>query len=156
MFIPTVKRTITVSNKFDPSTIGWINQNNGKLVTTDQLISIYGTIQANNNNPLSAMPTYFNSVLPKTLPSTIYDPITGQPAGTIQQSGFFNSTIAPDGIVYFVGWLQYPSEYQTISLSKIQISQQWVFNKWSASQLGIYDDIYGTQITLPFNPPTFA
>ena len=142
LFVPTLKRTIIVSNRYDP---GWATNSNETVMTTPVLLTRYGTAAANNGNPLSALPEFLANTLP-------VNQILVTSNGTIYQEGFVPSNyIESDGIVTFVGWLEYPPEYQTISLNKIQISQQWIFNRWSAGGWGLYDaiDVNGNSIAGP-------
>lgn len=146
-FVPTLKRTIIVSNRFNP---GWTSNSNLCVMSTQDLVSRYGTAAANFGNPLSALPDFLAEVMPISLPLFAPDG-----SGAINQIGFTPSAyIGPDGIVTFVGWLEYPPEYQTISLNKIQVSQQWVFNRWSAGDWGLYTAITANGSAISGPDPT--
>ena len=141
LFVPTLKRTIIVSNRFNPQ---WKSDSNGKLFTTEQLVVRYGTAAANGGDPKSALPDFLAQVIPISLPLRIVSSANVQLY--VEQIGYLDlAFITSDGIVSYVGWLEYPPEYQTISLNKIQISQQWVFNRWSAGPYGLYDPYDGTK-----------
>jgi len=133
-FIPILKRTIVTSN----NNVGNISLNTGytsQLFTTPALLATYN----NSINPLSNMPLSITNQLPTSLPITYYPNGTAtSPVTATAASGFIFDYATL--LSYFVGWLQYPIEIQTISINKVQISQYWIFNQWSAGKYGLYDN----------------
>ncbi len=110
-FIPTLKRTITVSRNYVPT---WELANVGKVVSRAKLIALYD------------VPAPVQALLP--------------PIGSADNQC---STILDIDNVRLVdtfrGFLESYPTYQTSSNNKVQISQEWVFNKWSAGDDGLYD-----------------
>ena len=139
IFVPTLKRSAIMSNKYVPNTTAniinqqapWDQTTNGKLFTTTELIQKYAT----TGNPFQNMPTFIQKQLPSTIICSQFKSV-----GTLDTiSPMYGYTIDGNGIVTFVGWLEYPPEYQTISLTKVQATQHWQFQKWSAGTYGLYD-----------------
>ncbi len=110
-FIPVVKRTITVSRSYIP--VNWTKYV-GKVLSKAKLISEY-------NVPLAVA-----AILPAV--------------GDADNQ--CSVTLNVDNVRLldtFRGFLeQYPT-YQTVANNKVQISQEWVFGKWSAGDDGLYD-----------------
>ena len=137
LFVPTLKRSAIFSNASNPTDapIGtfapWNSDTNGGLWTTAQLIKEYST----SLPQFQQIPQFIQDQLPETLPATIWVAV-GSPVFNEDVIGY---SMDQNGIVTFVGWLEYPVEYQTISLNKVQASQQWQFQKYSAGKYGLYD-----------------
>jgi hypothetical protein len=47
-----------------------------------------------------------------------------------------------NGVARFWGYLEYQPSYQSVSGNRVQISQEWVYNNWSAGAKGLYDVVY--------------
>ncbi len=108
-FMPTLKRSWIQNSDVNVSVS---KQNNGKIWGKSALISNYGGIG------LSSIPTSIQSLMP-------------------EDEGISLDT--KTGINSAFGWLEYPIEVQSVSVNKVQLSQQWVYDKWSAGTWGIYD-----------------
>jgi hypothetical protein len=87
----------------------WSLANNGKVLSKATLVNAYG------------IPAYISNLLP-----------VGSAA--IENAG---TNISP--IYVFYGYLEQRPTYQSIAGNKIQISQEWLFNRWSAGDSGLYD-----------------
>lgn len=132
-FVPTLKRNAVVSSKYNKGIIpGWNEGTflNGSVMTTEDLLIRYNS----PSNPLSEIPLFIKNQLPRGL--DIFDVYDNSPNPIKFRSGFVTSK---NGIVSFIGWLQYPIESQQVAINKIQVSQTWVFNQWSAGDFGLYD-----------------
>ena len=127
-FVPTIKRTAIMSTGYNLSNVaGWNNSFlNSTVMSTSDFLRRY-----NVGNPLGTVPAFIQSQLPYTL--DVYDV---RDDTTKKRSGF---TISKDGIVTFIGWLQFPIDTQQIAINKVQATQTWVFNQWSAGSFGLYD-----------------
>ena len=146
LFVPTLKRSIVMSNGFSPNTTNvpiygthpqapWDLSTRGQLFRTQDLVGKYGPVSL---GPFQAIPPFIVAQLPTTIPLR-YWKFTGTGKlipNPLPVSGW---SVDTNGIVTYVGWLEFPPEYQTISLTKVQASQQWQFNKWSAGDYGLYD-----------------
>jgi hypothetical protein len=122
--VQSLKRTVVVPLNYNVSSI--IRPDfDLKVMTKSELLTYYNDAQPLNNVPLS-----IQSAMPSTLPLTPLDSPT-QPV-----SGY---SMDKNGINTFVGYLQYPPEFNMISNLKVQVTQHWVFNAWSAGAWGLYD-----------------
>ncbi len=142
MFVPTLKRTAIIPTNFNINTVaGWNNSfYDGTVMSTATLVGRY-----NVGNPLGLIPGTIRSQLPvSTLAYDAYPP-----AGTKQRTGFVTSK---QGIVQYVGWLQFPIDSQQIAINKVQVSSTWAFNLWSAGAFGLYDVVDGTTALPGPNP----
>ena len=66
-----------------------------------------------------------------------YNTGTNPPTATLTTKYGWN--MDQKGIITFIGYLQFPAEYQMVSNNKVQITQNWTFNQWSAGTWGLYD-----------------
>jgi hypothetical protein len=132
-WVHTLKKTIVVSNNADTTGLLLNPQWDGMVFLKDQLVSVYSTAEP---NPLSRMPAVINVNMPVQTDATNWN---GTTAPAVITEGY---VMDKNGIISYIGWLQYPAEYQMISLLKCQISQHWVFNNWSAGpKWGLYDPV---------------
>jgi len=130
-WVHTLKKTIVVSNSADTTSLLLHPEWDGKIFLKDDLVTKYSTAEP---NPLSRMPTVINTNMPVQTDATNWNGTTALP---VIAEGY---VMDKNGIVSYIGWLQYPAEYQMISLLKCSISQHWVFNNWSAGpKWGEYD-----------------
>jgi hypothetical protein len=135
IFVPTLKRSVIISNTYNPNatpTTGqaWDNSANGMLLTTDALIQRY----AKTGNNFQDIPPFIISQFPTGAFRSVWQNASN-PNATLYVNGYSQDQ---NGIVTFVGWLESPPEYQTISLNKVQATQQWQFFAWSAGAYGLY------------------
>jgi hypothetical protein len=127
--LQTLRKTMIVSNNFIRKSSLIDPTSDFKIFTKTQLLAKY-----NDTEPiLSQIPDVIINALPSFILLTPWDSKT--PIATTGYSMDYN------GIVTFVGYLQMPAEYQMISLQKVQITQNWVFNQWSAGPWGLYDPV---------------
>jgi hypothetical protein len=127
--LQTLRRTIIVSNFFETQIIA--PQFDYKLFTTTQFDQQYNS----DVNPLNNMPVPMRLALPEYLDVSSWSNGTT----TILNKDAWN--MDSKGIVTYIGWLQFPAEYQMVSVNKVQITQNWTFNQWSAGSWGLYDPI---------------
>jgi hypothetical protein len=128
---PTLKRTIMVPrSEFDATSLKIFPFNSLKVMTKSELLSIY----SNNTWTLNNIPNLIIKAMPYKFEVNTYT----NPNNTVEISG---PSMDKNGINTFVGYLEYPPEYNTVSVSKIQITQHWVFNKWSFGWWGLYDTL---------------
>jgi hypothetical protein len=120
-FRPILKRTIICSNAFNPE---WGIDTSGEIFTTAELINTYG-----QGEGIRAMPQGILQRLPTSITMYNSDGTVAHPTDYFMTS---------DGIVVFVGWLEYPPRQQTINVYKQEVSQQWVFDAWSTGPWGLY------------------
>lgn len=107
IFTQTLKRTITVSTRFN---VSWLQDTAGKVLSTGVMIGRY------------AIPAQV-AVLLKPTSTVVLNQNDGNAYNQIQ-------------CVY--GWLDNGVSYRLSSQDKIQISQEWLYNKWATA---LYDVI---------------
>lgn len=132
-WVHTLKKTMVI-NTYTTNPPVLTNQYNGKLFLKQELKQTYSDIESNS---LSRIPDIIYNNMPSTL-NVLYYP------GNIPMD-YSGYVLDKNGIVTFIGWLEYPPEYQMISLQKCQISTHWVFNQWSAGPYGLYDIARSTE-----------
>jgi hypothetical protein len=141
LFIPVLKRMVIASNNWlaaKASTIGFDNTYLSKIFTTSELNAAY-----TSTNPLSNIPaTVLAMIQPNKLPGQFVN-VWGVMGNSYTTDISTSNGFAADYstlIVTKTGWLQYPTEIQTISTLKQQMTQQWIYNRWSCDSLqGLYD-----------------
>jgi hypothetical protein len=42
-------------------------------------------------------------------------------------------------IPFYYGWLEHHPTYQSVGSNRVEIAQEWVFNKWLVGEDGFYD-----------------
>jgi hypothetical protein len=47
-----------------------------------------------------------------------------------------------NGVDYMYGYLEQKPTRQTLANNKVQLEQNWIYNKWSAGPRGLYDTIF--------------
>lgn len=125
LFMPTLKRTWVTSNKYSVATNSKYDL---KLFNKTDLVNY---INNNAKTTLAQLPQAIINMLPES--QSEYDnngTLLGNQIGYNNYTGDFST---------FVGYLQMPASVQTLSLNKVQWSQEWIFNKWSAGIWGLYD-----------------
>ena len=133
-WVHSLKKTVIVSNN-KPYSIP--NTYNGKLFLKSEIKSTYSDTES---NPLSKIPSVIYTNMPDTLTTVNYNGVAPNYVATVTTNGY---VMDKNGLVSFIGWLEYPPEYQMISLLKVSISQHWIFNQWSAGpQWGLYDPAF--------------
>lgn len=114
IYTVSLKRSIIVSSRY---TCNWSLDNVNAVLTTNKLINDYN------------VPMVMRGLLPPAYSAPEVIPIE-------------DKTVANRNVVipFFYGWLEQHPSYQFVSSNKIQISQEWVFNKWVVgSETGYYD-----------------
>lgn len=101
-----LKRSIIVSSNYN---LNWSIDNTNYVLSTNRVVSTYG------------VPNVLRSLLPD---SSIAD-----------QNIPMTSIVANKYIIipFYYGWLEQHPSYQFVGSNRIQISQEWIFNKWVAS-----------------------
>lgn len=127
--VQSLRRTVIVGNRFDSTNLVDASLN-FKVMTKSALLAKYNA----NANPLNNIPQVLVGAMPETLPLKVY-----QSPGNYTTTNVSGYSMDQNGINTFVGYLQYPPEYHMISVNKVQITQHWVFNQWSAGTWGLYD-----------------
>lgn len=102
IFTTSVKRTITVSTRFNAS---WELLFNDMVLSKSFLAGRY------------AVPLWIQRLMPES---------------DIEIQADTN------GVETFWGYLENAPAYQSVSRNRVQISQEWVYNKWSAGDNGLY------------------
>ena len=138
--LQTIRKTMIVSNQFDPTTITNFTypQYDYKVFTTVQWRQTYDS----NSKDLNLVPLPMDSALPLNLTVSKWNIGSNPPTATLTSVAGWN--MDQKGIVTYIGWLQFPPEYQMVSVNKIQITQHWTFNQWSAGPWGLYDPAVDT------------
>jgi hypothetical protein len=165
LFTPVLKRIVIASNNWLANNnnivgLGLTNTNLLQIFTTAELINTYSNTVS---NALSRVPLSIQSqIQPQVLPGrfvTYYDVLTNKHiADTSLTSGMvwdWSTLIATK-----TGWLQYPVDDSMISPLKQQLTQTWVYNRWScdgdiasptSQTQGLYDSFSGLNSNGPFN-----
>lgn len=136
--VQSLRRTIIIPNTFVQD--GFLPQYDFKLFSKEELLNVYSL----GSNPLNNIP----DAIRKSMPDSVIR--MDQNYRVSEVKDFY---MDQNGIVTFVGWLQYPVECHMVSTNKIQISQYWTFNQFSAGNYGLYDLAFPLQHTEP-NPIT--
>lgn len=111
----SLKRSIVVSANYD---VSWAIDNNYKVLPTSKVIGDYD------------VPSVFANLLPAGGRADL-SPII---------DGFFTIDL-----YFYDGWLEMPPTYQLTGGNRIQVSQEWIYNRWSISpnttdlDYGLYD-----------------
>ena len=126
--LQTLRRTMIISNFYDATDLIQ-NVDDYLLFTTDEWLDVYNS----DANPLNHLPEPIVNVIPYTATVNHWD------NNAITQVDISGYNMDGKGIVTFIGWLQFPAEFQMISVNKVQVTQHWVFNQWSAGPWGLYD-----------------
>ena len=143
--LQTIRKTMIIGNQFKSNTPTLMSPGfDYKLFTTPQWRTQYN----NDTNVLNQMPTLMYDSLLQSLTVASYIPRSNPPSSILQPTIGWN--MDQKGIVTFIGWLQFPAEYQMVSNNKVQITQNWTFNQWSAGDWGLYDP--AIPIGTPPNP----
>jgi hypothetical protein len=103
LFTTSVKRSITVSTRFNAS---WELIYNDMVLTKSFLANHY------------AVPLWVQRLMPES-DTEIQTDINGKTT--------------------FYGYLENQPAYQSVSRNRVNISQEWVYHKWSAGDKGLYD-----------------
>jgi hypothetical protein len=114
----SLKRSILVSSQYQ---LKWSIANVGNVLSTNRIISDY-------------VPSIgITSIMP---PSSYFEEtinIDNETAGGV----YYPHVVVP----YYFGWLEQHPRYSTVGNNRIQISQEWVYNKWVVGPNGLYDVI---------------
>lgn len=134
----SLQRQAIMSNNFDLTTLPvWdTSQFDLKVFTTQELKKQYSTPTKILGVAGTDIPKYIQDQMPVT--AAAYDVTANNIAN---RQGY---VMSKDGLVFFIGWLQYPIDTQQITPTKLNVTQQFVFNQWSCGPYGIYDAFNGS------------
>jgi hypothetical protein len=146
--LPTIRKTMIVSNFLSPSSELIYPELDWKIFSTKQFLNQYHYANYNGNR-LNQIPQIMKDALPTSM--TVNQWFNNDQSQKYISDDNFSENNYPHtwnmdgkGIVTYIGWLQFPSEYQMVSVNKIQITQHWVWNQWSAGDWGLYDPVDGS------------
>ena len=146
--ITTIRKTMIISNQFTPTdTATFLHPKYDYQIFTKP----YWTLVYDTNTdrfPLNLVPQVMWDALPQYLTVAKWNN-DQPPTATLTQTQGYN--MDAKGIVTYIGYLQFPAEFQMVSFNKVQVTQNWSFNQWSAGPWGLYDPYSGAAETSP-NP----